>query len=141
MKEKTKSELIRTTKFVVFSISAGVIQILSFTVLNEIVKLPYWFSYLIALALSVTWNFTLNRKFTFKSAASVPVAMLKVAVYYVVFTPISTWWTAWLTEPDYGVGMNEYFVVVMTMIVNFITEFLYDRFIVFGKSMDTAGKK
>lgn len=140
-KETVKKELARTLKFVLFSASAGIIQIGSFTLLNELAHLTYWVAYLISLILSVLWNFTLNRKFTFKSANNIPIAMLKVAAYYVVFTPLSTWWTAALTEPAYGVMWNEYLVVVLTMLVNFITEFLYDRFVVFGKSIDTAIKQ
>ena len=140
-KETVKKELARTLKFVLFSASAGIIQIGSFTLLNELAHLTYWVAYLISLILSVLWNFTLNRKFTFKSANNIPIAMLKVAAYYVVFTPLSTWWTAALTEPAYGVMWNEYLVVVLTMLVNFVTEFLYDRFVVFGKSIDTAVKK
>lgn len=135
-----KKELVRSLKFVLFSISAGLIQILSFTLLNEILHLPEWCSYLISLVLSVLWNFTLNRKFTFKSANNVPIAMLKVALYYLVFTPLSTWWTAVFTEPSYGFVWNEYIVVGATMLINFVTEFLYDRFVVFGKSIDSAVK-
>lgn len=134
----TKTELIRTVKFVLFSISAGVIQIGSFTLLNELLHLHYWVAYLISLVLSVVWNFTLNRKFTFNSAANVPIAMLKVAGYYLVFTPLSTWWTAALTEPTYGIEWNEYLVLALTMLVNFVTEYLFDRFFVFGNSLDTA---
>lgn len=136
----TKKELIRTVKFTLFSISAGLIQILSFTLLNELLKLDAWAAHLVSLALSVLWNFTLNRKFTFQSAANVPIAMLKVAAFYLVFTPLSTWWTAALTEPAWGICWNEYLVEAMTMIVNFVTEFLYQRFFVFGKSLDTAAK-
>lgn len=135
---QTKAELLRSLKFVLFSISAGVIQVLSFTLLNELLHLNYWVAYLISLILSVLWNFTLNRKFTFKSAANVPVAMLKVAGFYLVFTPLSTWWTAALTEPAYGIMWNEYLVLALTMIVNFVTEYLFDRFVVFGSSIDTA---
>lgn len=133
-----KTELRRTIKFVLFSISAGVIQVGSFTLLNELLHLNYWASYLISLVLSVLWNFTLNRKFTFKSAANVPIAMLKVAGFYLVFTPLSTWWTAVLTEPSYGFMWNEYLVLVGTMLINFVTEYLFQRFFVFGKSIDTA---
>ena len=134
----TKAELLRTLKFTLFSVSAGIIQALSFTLLNELLEIRYWVSYLVSLILSVLWNFTLNRKFTFKSASNVPVAMLKVAVFYLIFTPLSTWWTAALTEPAYGICWNEYLVLVLTMITNFVTEYLYDRFFVFGKSLDTA---
>ena len=88
--QKDRSELIRTVKFVLFSISAGVIEIGVFTVLYELLHWEYWIAYLIALVLSVVWNFTLNREFTFRSANNVPVAMLKVAAYYAVFTPVTT---------------------------------------------------
>lgn len=135
---ETKKELIRTMKFVLFSASAGIIQVLSFTLFEEVLHLEHWISYLVSLVLSVLWNFTLNRKFTFYSANNVPIAMLKVAVFYVVFTPLSTWWTAVLTGAQ--VGWNEYLVLVGTMLINFATEYLYDRFVVFGKSIDTAKK-
>lgn len=137
--EDTKKELLRSLKFVLFSISAGVIQVVSFTVMEELMHLTHWLSYLISLVLSVLWNFTLNRKFTFCSANNVPVAMLLVALFYLVFTPLSTWWTAVLTGPEFG--WNEYLVLAVTMIVNFVTEYLYDRFVVFGKSIDTAKKQ
>lgn len=135
----TKKEILRSIKFVLFSISAGLIQIISFTLMEELLHLQHWVSYLVALVLSVLWNFTLNRKFTFCSANNVPVAMLKVAGFYLVFTPLSTWWTAVLTGAS--VGWNEYLVLILTMLVNFVTEYLYDRFVVFGKSIDTAKKE
>lgn len=135
---KTKKELIRSLKFLLFSISAGLIQIVSFTICEELLHFTHWLSYLISLVLSVLWNFTLNRKYTFKSAANVPIAMIKVACFYLVFAPLSTWWTAALTGP--AIGWNAYVVEIGTMIVNFVTEFLYDRFFVFGKSIDTAKK-
>ena len=131
-------ELLRTLKFVLFSISAGVIQVLSFTLMEELLHVQHWIAYLVSLILSVLWNFTLNRKFTFCSANNVPVAMLKVACYYAVFTPLSTWWTAVLTGA--GFGWNEYLVLAITMLSNFVTEYLFDRFVVFGKSIDTAKK-
>lgn len=131
-----KKELLRSLKFVLFSISAGVIQIISYTICLELLTFKPWVSYLISLVLSVLWNFTLNRKFTFHSAANVPIAMLKTAGYYLVFTPLSTWWTAVLTAPE--VGINEYLVQILTMLINLSTEYLFQRFFVFGKSLDTA---
>lgn len=133
MSEK-KKEALRGLKFALFSVSAGVIQIGTFTLLNELLHWPYWVSYLIALVLSVIWNFTLNRKFTFKSANNVPKAMLLVALYYCVFTPLSTLLEKYLTETC---GWNEYLVTAINMVINFVTEFLYDRFVVFRDSIDT----
>lgn len=133
-----KKETIRVIKFVFFSISAGLIEIVSFSLLNELVKWPYWPCYLIALILSVVWNFTLNRKFTFKSANNVPIAMLKVAAFYAVFTPVSTIAGNYLAE---NMHVNEYLVTLINMACNFVTEYLYDRFVVFGKTLDTNEKK
>ncbi len=129
-----KKEWIRTLKFVGFSISAGVIQIATFTLLTEFTSMSYWPRYLIALVLSVIWNFTFNRKFTFKSANNVPVAMLKVFGYYCVFTPLSTILGNYLVEKA---GWNDYLVTALNMIINFVTEYLFDRFVVFGASIDT----
>ena len=133
-----KKELLRSVKFIFFSISAGLIQIAAFTLMEEVFHVTHWVAYLTALALSVLWNFTLNRKFTFHSAGNVPVAMLKVAVFYLVFTPLSTWWTAVLTGPEFL--WNEYVVLIGTMLINFATEYLYQRFFVFGRTMDTDQK-
>lgn len=135
--ENEKKEFFRTVKFTLFSISAGIIQAASFALLDEVFHIRYWVAYLIALILSVLWNFTLNRNITFKAANNIPVAMLKVAGYYAVFTPLSTWWTKYFTE---NAGVNEYIVLAATMIINFVTEYLFQRFIVFGKSIDTAKK-
>ena len=132
-----KKELLRSLRFLMFSISAGVIQILSFTLLNETLHWPYWISYGIALVLSVVWNFTFNRRFTFHSAGNVPVAMLKVLLFYAVFTPASLWLEDRLT----GLGWNEYLVTLINMVINFVLEFPYDRFFVFGATLDTNGKE
>ena len=133
-----RESLFQVIKFTLFSASAGIIQTLVFTLLNELAKMQYWPAYLISLVLSVLWNFTLNRKYTFKSAANVPIAMAKTFGFYLVFTPLSTWWTAQLTGP--AIGWNEYLVLAGTMIINFVTEYIYDRFVVFGGSIDSAKK-
>ena len=135
--DKRKQELIRAIKFTLFSASAAIIQVAAFALLNEVLHWNYWACYLIALVLSVLWNFTMNRKITFRSANNVPIAMLKVALFYLVFTPLSTWGGDWLN----GIGWNEYLVLAISMITNFVCEFLYQRFVVFGASIDTAVKK
>lgn len=133
MSEK-KKEFFRALKFTLFSISAGIIQTVVFTLMNELLQWNYWVCYLTSLVLSVLWNFTLNRKITFQSAANIPIAMLKVAGYYLVFTPLSTWGGDALT----AIGWNEYVVFVLSMLTNFVTEYLFQRFFVFGSSLDTA---
>lgn len=133
MSHSRRQEMLRALKFLLFSISAGLIQIGSFTLLKEVVGLVYWQSYLISLVLSVLWNFTFNRRYTFHSAANIPKAMALVALYYCVFTPLSTWAGHALTEA----GANEYLVEAGTMVINFVTEFLYQRFLVFKNSINT----
>lgn len=127
-------EFLRTVKFVLFSISAGVIQMGSFTLLNELAGLEYWLSYLIALVLSVLWNFTFNRRYTFQSTENIGRAMLLVALYYCVFTPVSTWLEYIFAG---NLGWNEYLVTFLNMVLNMITEFLFQRFVVYRKSIDT----
>lgn len=128
-------EVWRFLKFAFFSVSAGLVEMGTFALLNEFTGMPYWPCYLIALVLSVVWNFTLNRKFTFKSAANYSRAMLMVFGYYLVFTPLSTLLGHWLAD---GLGWNEYLVTGINMLLNFSTEFLYQRYVVFGKSIDTV---
>lgn len=128
-----RKELLRAVKFTLFSISAGVIEIVSFSLLTELTALPYWPCYLIALVLSVLWNFTFNRRYTFRSAGNVPKAMALVAAYYCVFTPLSTLGGNVLAN----LGWNEYLVTGLNMVVNFVTEFLYDKYVVFRGTVDT----
>lgn len=132
-----KREILRTLKFFLFSISAGVIQMGSFALLNELTALQEWASYLIALVLSVLWNFTFNRKFTFKSDGNVARAMALVFGYYCVFTPVSTWLEHLLAGT---LGWNEYLVTVINMVLNLVTEFLFQRFVVYRNSLDTNEK-
>ena len=130
----SKKELLRSLKFLAFSLSAGVIELVSFSMLNELTGWSYWPCYLIALVLSVVWNFTLNRRYTFQSANNVPLAMLKVAGFYAVFTPASTWLGNYLAET---LLWNEYLVTILNMVMNFVLEYLFDRFVVFRASIDT----
>ena len=124
----------RSLKFFLFSISAGIIEIIAFSILNELTGWSYWPCYLIALVLSVLWNFTLNRRYTFQSANNVPLAMAQVLGFYCVFTPASTLLGNYLADT---LLWNEYLVTAMNMAANFILEYLYDRFVVFRKSLDT----
>lgn len=134
MDEKKSKEILRMMKFVLFSISAGIIEMGVFALLNEFTPWNYWPCYLTALVLSVLWNFTLNRKFTFQSANNVPVAMLKVAAFYCVFTPVTTVLGNYLAET---LLWNEYLVTALNMALNLATEYLYDRFFVYRGTMDT----
>ena len=133
MEGKKPNEFLRFLKFTLLSMSAGAIQMGSFALMNELLHWRYWPCYLIALTLSVLWNFTLNRHFTFRSCANVPVAMLKVLGYYAVFTPLSTIFGDWLAE---DIGWNEYLVTFINMFINLVTEFLFQRYVVYGKQVD-----
>ncbi|MBR0536153.1 MAG: GtrA family protein [Clostridia bacterium] len=146
-----KDNALQAIKFALFSASAGIIQVATFTVLNELVvpnihienemlknilSAEYGVCYLIALVMSVLWNFTFNRKFTFKSATNVPVAMLKIFAFYCVFTPISTIIGETVTRST-SWEFAEYIVLACTMATNMVTEFLYCRFVVYKDSMNT----
>ena len=134
-----RRELFRAIKFTLFSISAGLVEFGSFSLLELIpyfaIKENYWIPATISLALSVIWNFTFNRKFTFQSANNVSIAMLKVLAYYVIFAPLSIWLAQMYLIDQ--LGWNEFLVKAFVMLVNFITEFLYQRYYVFGKTIDT----
>ena len=131
---KCNKELIRSLKFALFSISAGIIQIVLFTLLNELLHLDYWLSYITSLVASIVWNFTINRKVTFKSSNNVKISMLLVFAFYLVFTPVSTVLGS-LAENS---GVNEYIVLGLTMVSNLVLEYLYTRYVVYRNSCDTA---
>ncbi len=133
--KRTNKEFLQAIKFTLFSISAGVIQIGSFALLEIFIK-DYWIPYLISLVLSILWNFTLNRRYTFKSAANVPVAMAKVFGFYLVFTPVSTY----LGDMAEGCGVNDFVILIVTMLTNFVTEFLFCKFVVYKGQEDTLKK-
>lgn len=136
-KMKNQKEIARGIKFVLFSVSAGIIEFVAFALLDSFTPWLYWPKYLIALVLSVLWNFTLNRRFTFRSAGNVPIAMLKVALFYAVFTPLSTILGNFLAE---DCGWNDLLVTILNMAFNLVSEYFYDRYFVFGKTIDTRKK-
>ena len=127
-----KKQLLQVAKFTLFSISAGLIQIGSFALLEIFIK-TYWIPYLASLLLSIVWNFTLNRKFTFKSAANIPVAMAKVLGFYLVFTPLSTW----LGSLAEAAGVHDFLILIVTMLTNFVLEFLFCKFVVYRGQENT----
>lgn len=135
MENKNKS-LWQALKFTLFSVSAGLIQVGSFAVLEIFIK-DYWIPYLVSLVLSILWNFTLNRRYTFKSAANVPVAMAKVFGFYLVFTPLSTW----LGNLAEGKGVNDFLILAVTMLANFVLEFLFCKFVVYRGQENTLESK
>ena len=130
-----KKQFWQAVKFTLFSLSAGLIQISSFALLEIFIQ-DYWIPYLISLVLSIVWNFTLNRRFTFKSATNVPIAMAKVFGFYLVFTPLSTY----LGHLAEQANWNDFVILLLTMLANFILEFLFCKFVVFKGTEDTLDK-
>ncbi len=128
-----KNSFFQLVKFTLFSISAGVIQIASFAIFNELLNWMYWPSYLFSLILSIVWNFTFNRRYTFKSAANIPVAMTKLFAFYLVFTPLSTW----LGHLAEKIGINDYVILIVTMLSNFLLEFLFCKFYIYKNQENT----
>jgi putative flippase GtrA len=148
LKADKRHEAMQALKFTLFSISAGVIQIVSYTLFYEVFHWAPWLAYLVSLVLSVLWNFTFNRTYTFRSDADIKKSMGLVALFYLVFTPLSTWWTAALTGENPFTGaeasqtplVNNYLVQAGTMLVNFVTEFLYQKFVVYRGTIDSNMK-
>ena len=132
-----KESVIQILKFTLFSVSAGIVQVFTFTVLSEIFRLIYWPAYLTSLILSIIWNFTFNRRYTFKSAVNVPIAMLKLFGFYLVFTPLSTW----LGHLAETVGINNYIILAVTMIGNFVLEFLFSKLVIYKNQENTKMEK
>ena len=132
-----KESIFQMIKFTLFSLSAGIIQVASFALFNEVFGWIYWPAYLTSLILSIVWNFTLNRQYTFKSAANVPVAMLKLFGFYAVFTPVSTY----LGHVAESAGINDYIILAVTMISNFVLEFLFSKFVMYRNSENTLTPK
>ena len=130
--QENKKELWQVVKFTLFSISAGIIQVGSFALLEIFIR-DYWIPYLVSLLLSILWNFTLNRRYTFRSAANVPVAMAKILGFYAVFTPLSTY----LGDLAEAHGGNDFLILVITMLANFVLEFLFCKLVVYRGKEDT----
>ncbi len=149
---QTKQNVWQAVKFTLFSISAGIIQLGSFSLIHEVILgeaadhvsgITYWVPYLISLILSVVWNFTFNRRYTFQSAVNVPIAMAKVFGFYCVFTPVSTILgnmaaTAHLFSENPGV--NDYVILGITMVCNLILEYLFCKFVVYRGQENTLKK-
>ena len=129
-----KQKIIMAIKFALISASAGIIQIGAFTLLYEVLNLIWWASYVISLTLSVLWNFTINREFTFKSANNIPIAMLKVACFYLVFAPTTTLLGNYLTDT---LLWNGFLVEGLIMISNLILEYFYCTLVVYKGSINT----
>jgi hypothetical protein len=60
-----------------------------------------------------------------------------VLAFYAVFTPVTTIGGNYLVEKHLW---NEDLVFVITMLLNFVLEFLYQRFFVFNKNLDDREK-
>ncbi len=132
-----KESVFQMLKFTLFSASAGIIQAVAFAVFKELCRWMYWPAYLAALVLSIIWSFTFNRRYTFKSAANVPIAMLKLFGFYAFFTPISTW----LGHVAETSGINDYIVLIVTMLSNFVLEFLISKFFIYRNQENTRAEK
>lgn len=132
-----KESLLQMIKFTLFSISAGIIQAGSFALFIEALHWMYWPAYLVALILSIIWNFTLNREYTFKSANNIPIAMAKLFGFYAIFTPLSTW-LGHLADTS---GINEYIILGVTMLSNFVLEFSFCKFVIYKGQENTKVSK
>lgn len=121
--------------FTLFSLSAGIIQISSFSLLNLIDSWSYWSKYLVSVLLSVLWNFTFNRKVTFKGTNNIYLAMSLTLVFYVFFIPITTILGNYFEK---NLNVNGFLILIVTMILNFVLEFVYTKFVIYKKGEEIA---
>ena len=152
-KEKRKT-LFQIIKYAICTASAGLIEFITFTILtktpilssmaNEKVwfftenNLAWFVATAIALFLSIVWNFTINRKFTFKSAGNVPRAMSLAFLFYVPFFPFKLWFNSYMPE---HLGVDSLLIEVITMLINGVLEFCWQKFVIYRKEQDTAPPK
>ena len=62
--------------------------------------------------------------------------MAKVFGFYLVFTPVSTY----LGNMAEAWGANDFVILIITMLSNFILEFLFCKFVVYRGKEDTLKK-
>lgn len=156
MDKAKKKEMLRTLKYVLVAASAGLIQFGSTAILSLIWPVekftngPVLF-YLIGLVLSVIWNLTINRKYTFKSANNMGIAILWTVGFYIIFTPASLLLQGWLTNGvmiegstlvlAHYLGWHTLIGTIINMVLNLGLEYPFQRFIVFRNSIDQTEKK
>lgn len=150
-------------KYFLCAASAGLIQFVTFTIMKtafdktgvtESMGTMWFFQDInkttfiattIALGLSVLWNFTLNRKFTFKAANNVPLAMGLAFLFYVPFYPFQTWYVGAVENAiNNSVGYEASWGAIIAegtvMLINGILEFCWQKFVVFRNSGKTEEK-
>ena len=153
--DKKNSSVWQAVKYFLCAASAGLIQFVTFTILSTVFDKTgvtasmgkMWFfgemdkslftATTIALGLSIIWNFTLNRKFTFKAANNVPLAMGLAFLFYVPFYPFQTWYVGAVTGAIRdAIGQPEatwpsIIAEGTVMLINGILEFCWQKFVVF----------
>lgn len=153
-KRAKRQEKLQFVKYALCAASAGIIQFLTFTILQAVIpdngqtmhfivenmSVVTFSATTVALCLSILWNFTLNRKFTFKDAGNVPKAMVLAFIFYIPFYPFQTWYVHTIKEL-LGASINIDAAGIIAegtvMIMNFILEFLWQKFVVFRKKKPT----
>lgn len=156
-KEKRKG-VMQFIKYALCAASAGIIQIVLFSILQAVIPsngktihfivedmdLVTFIATTVALCASILWNFTFNRKFTFKDAGNVPRAMILAFLFYVPFYPFQTWYVhtikSLLVE---AIGTDGAGIIAegSVMIINFALEFMWQKFVVFRKPKDKKENK
>lgn len=151
-KEKRKG-VMQFVKYALCAASAGIIQLALFSILQaaipatdktirfivEDIELVAFIATTVALCASIIWNFTFNRKFTFKDAGNVPKAMVLAFLFYVPFYPFQTWYVCTIKKLLLE-HMNEDLAGIIAegtvMIINFALEFMWQKFVVFRKKKE-----
>ena len=157
-KREKRKGVMQFIKYALCAASAGIIQIVLFSILQAVIPsngktihfivedmdLVTFIATTVALCASILWNFTFNRKFTFKDAGNVPKAMILAFLFYVPFYPFQTWYVhtikSLLVE---AIGTDGAGIIAegTVMIINFALEFMWQKFVVFRKPKDKQENK
>ncbi|MDO5025763.1 MAG: GtrA family protein [Trueperella sp.] len=127
-KIKLTETQLQAVKFTLLSGTAAVVEAGSYALFLALDLMPVSWAQAISVALSVLWNFTLNRKFTFKSTGNVPFAMLLVSLFYVAYIPISSVLAGLMDDA----GMHPAVIKIIWLLINFVGEFIWWKYVVFG---------
>lgn len=152
-KRAKRKGVVQFIKYALCAASAGIIQIVLFSILQTVLpkdmgnihfivedmQLGTFIATTVALCASILWNFTFNRKFTFKDAGNVPLAMFLAFLFYVPFYPFQTWYVHTIkTLLSHHINVDGAGIIAeaSVMAINFALEFIWQKFVVFRKPKD-----
>lgn len=123
--------------FLYFSLGAGVIKLVSFLLLSLIDSghgAVLVLAEIVSVVLSGLFNFTWNRKFTFRSTNNIVPGMFLYGLYSLIATPAVASFIVDLTRR----GWADWLAKAMKMALHFILDSLYCKFVIFRQVKERA---